>query len=344
MTGKGQVPGFLAFAIAAALAFGAACKKDEKAEGDKEGAGKATANPSGGGTGPAVAAVVGEALIKRKDDCWRLVETWDKFAFADCYSDKPDVTYVDAVLGPPKSATRNDAVVEAGTFRNEYPTFKADRVAILVSGNKSLVVVQVNAKHKAGKPVSVYQVELAEHDPQGRIVKAEYYRDEATILSQLGVLQSALAPSTEKPWDAPVRQVAKDDDAERGNLAVVKKGLEALSKGEVAAALAMYAGDAVLRYVPEGKPYTDADIEARLKASADLKIKLALGDAWAAGDWVVATLTSSADDGKGKPWSLRSLELFQLQGGKVKQHWIFANSIKWARDVGQFDPSMVEGP
>lgn len=353
MRGNGRLPGFLAVIAACALAGGGACKKDDERASEQEPAAKTSADPAGGAAAPtAGTGVVGEALIKHVDECWRLIESWDKAALGNCSIEKPDVTYVDAVLGPPKASTRNELVVAAGTFRNEYSEFKAERSLILVNGNKAVAVVLISGKHRSGKPISTFQVEVSEHDAEGRTTRVEYYREEATIMHQLGVLESASAPSSEKPWGAPVRQVARNDDTERGNVDLVKKEIDALGKGDVGAAQAMYADDAVLRYVPEGRPYIGAaDIKARLDATVQAKVKLALRDAWAAGDWVVAKVTSSgtAEPGgpggkgsKGKNWELNSLELFKFEGGKAKQHWIFTNSIKWARDVGQFDPSMVE--
>jgi len=81
---------------------------------------------------------------------------------------------------------------------------------------------------------------------------------------------------------------------------------------------------------------------------------MSIRDAWAAGDWVVAEITTTgtlredvpgAKGSKGKAWELNTLELYQLAGGKVKQHVSFANGLKFAVDVGQVDPSTLNaGP
>jgi len=303
---------------------------------------------------------VGDELIAAVDRCWKMLESWDKDAYLECYAQNASVTYMDNVP-PQKVNTRNDAVVQAGVFRNAFPDFKAERSLVLTRGSKWALVARLSGTHKGaslglpptGKPISILWGEIGELGPDGRITQTRNYMDQSTLLHQLGVLESETATGSEKPWPDPIRTTAKDDDGERANLAVVRGGFEALGKGDVAGALAMYAPDALYRYLPEGKPYRGVEeLKGRLGSYVEISkgFTITSRDAWAAGDWVVVELTTSgtlSDDlsgakgTKGKKWEANTLELLKLAGGKVKQHWSFANGLKFAADVGLFDPSLL---
>ena len=345
-----------AMVLSAVLAVGGACSKGE--DGEAKQAGKSAAAASG--DEKTETGVAGQQLLERVDRCWGSYEAWDKEAYRDCFSEEPTVTYVDNV--PPQEVTsRNDAIVQAGAFRNAFPDFKAERVAILVNGKRSALVARVTGTHRnasmgmppTGKPVSTLHAEVAQYDDEGRIQRVRAYMDHSTLLHQLGILESASAAGAEKPWPAPVRAVARGDEGERRNLEVVKAGLGALAKAEVPGAVAMYAEDGVFRYLPEGQPYVGREeIEGRIRSYAELGLDMSQRDAWAAGDWVVVEMTTKGTlaDGfagvaetKGKSWELNSLELFRLADGKVKEHWTFANGLKFAADVGLFDPSLLGG-
>jgi ketosteroid isomerase-like protein len=348
--------------ILAALAATAGCKKsDEAKQGEAPPPAEAAGKTATEAATPAVPnEVAGADLVKRIDACYAALEAWEKDAVRDCFSKTPEVIYIDQVP-PTKATTPEQIVVQAGSFRNAFPDFKAERLVILVKGTKSAVLVRNTGTHKGsslgipptGKSLSILTADVGEHDPDGRNARARYYVDQSTILHQLGVQESASAAASEKSWGEPVRVVAKGDDAERANLEVVRSGLDALTKADVKSALAMYANDAVLRYIPDANPYTGLqDIESWMRGYIAVSVDYAMTtrDAWAAGDWVVAELTTGgklaqdlpdAKGTKGKKWELNTLELFRLADGKVKQHWSFANGLKFAADVGLFDPSIL---
>lgn len=342
----------------------AACSKasDDTGSDQKkasEAAGKTTTAATDATTSP----VTGEALLKRVDQCWTFYETWDKDALRDCYVDKPEVTYIDSVPPQMPIASKADALTAAGVFRNAFPDFKGDRSIILANGNKTLVVVRITGTHKnatlgmppTGKPLSMLTAEVAEFDAQGRIQRIHYYADHATMFHQLGIVESASAPASEPSPGESARVAARNDDRERANLEVIKNVLADIAKGDAKGAVAMYAPDAVFRYLPQGEPNVGAAaIEQSLHRYVEVAtdLEMTTRDAWAAGDWVVAELTMKgkmaadmpgAKGSKGKPWQLNSLELFQLADGKVKRHWTFANALKFAVDVGLFDPAILMG-
>jgi steroid delta-isomerase-like uncharacterized protein len=344
-----------AFALALAVAATAGgCKKGEE-DADKktvESGSKTTAGEGG-------QAVSGQALVESVDRCWALVEAWEKESLRDCFVDKIEVTYADNVP-PERATTREEAIVQVGVVRNAFPDFKVDRSIILVNGARSAIVVRITGTHKnaslgippTGKAISFVQAQVSQHDPQGRAARATFYVDQSTVFHQLGVIESATATDAEPSWGEPVRVLAKGDDAERANAELVKKNIEALARLDMPAVLASYADDAQYRYIPEGKPYVGKqEIEARLGGySAFPQFSVTARDVWAAGDWVVAEITmkgtlkedfAGTTGTKGKAWELSSLEIYRLAGGKLARHWSFANGLKFAADVGLFDPSML---
>ena len=351
--------------VVAALAAGSACKKDKDRDEGKadpaQGATPATGNKTAGAGAP-TGTVKGEGLVAAIDRCWGLIETWDKIALEGCFEENSKIDFVDNL--PPQTTTnRGETIMALGVFRNAFPDFKAERAIIAVNGDRSFVMARITGTHKGaslgipptGKVTDGWQAQSQRNDPQGRIVSANVYSDQATFLHQLGVLESATAASKEESWGTPVRVVAKDDDTERGNLEVVKRAFDALGKGDVAGAMAMYAPDVVYRYVPEAKVQKGpSEIESSLKAPISISEdwKVSIRDAWAAGDWVIAEITTGgklardlpgAAGSKGRVWELSSLELLRLEGKKVKVHWSFGNGLKFAADVGLFDPATLGG-
>lgn len=349
--------------VAGALVLTGACKKDEKESKGSGEEGQTATDKADSKTEPT--GIEGEALVQRIDSCWGKFEAWDKDAFRDCFAESAEVTFVDGIP-PVERSSRDDALVQAGSFRNAFPDFKAERAIILVNGEKAALVSRITGTHKnaslgmppTGKAVSILYGQAATYDKEGRSLTVRDYMDQSTLLHQLGVQESATAASSEQPLGVgePVRLVAKGDEKESANLEAVKKGLEALGKGDVDGAAAIYAEDATFRYIPDASPYQGvAEIADRHRSfkdiSTDLEVKIR--DIWAAGDWVVAEITTKgklsrdlagASGTKGKSYELNTLELYRLDGGKVKQHWSFANGLKFAADAGLFDPAMLGAP
>jgi len=356
--------------LVAVVALSSACKDDHKAEERATNSGEGTAAKTAAAPAAAPEAappksspVAGAELIAKIDGCWAMLQSWNKDAYLECFAPKASVTYVDNI--PPQQVNSGaDAVVQAGIFRNAFPDFQAERELIMTRGNKWLVVARLSGTHKGtslgfpptGKSISTLWAEVGELGADGRIARTRNYMDQSTLLHQLGILESETALDSEKKWGPPVRAVASDDKTERSNLDVVKSGLDALGKADVAGALKMYAKDAEFRYLPEGKPYVGAsEIKERLTGYMDISKEFAMSshDAWAAGDWVAVELTTSgalshdlpgAKGTKGIRWEQNSLELFQLAASKVKRHWSFANGLKFAADLGLFDPASLTAP
>jgi ketosteroid isomerase-like protein len=346
--------------LAVGLASAVGCKKDKDEDkaaqaGDSK-AGKTA--ESAGETPAAPAAVGGEALIQRVEGCWAAYVAWDKEKFRACYADKTEVGAVDAIPAEQPARTPQDVVVLNGTYRNAFPDFQADIQMILVNDKKVATVVLQSGTHKGrslgmpptNKKMMLYYGEAREVDDKGQVTRERAYADQTTLLQQLGIQEGLNVPTKEEPWPAKVRVVAKNDDGEKANLAAFKASFEALSKGDAAGFSAPYADDATYRYLPQNVIITGPKeiAKARDYSAVANPIEMSLKDAWAAGDWVVAETTvkgtlsqdfAGVKGTKGKTWEQTSLELIEFAQGKAKRHLVFANGLKFAVDVGLFDPA-----
>jgi steroid delta-isomerase-like uncharacterized protein len=353
----------LALAFAALLST-ASCEKDK--DEPKTGSPKTAAvepsetKPADGdddksGTRP-------DPLPAHIEQCWAAFGSWDKEKLRGCYTANVDVATVDGI--PPSSMKTPDEVVkQAGSFRNAFADFKVDLDLVLVNGKEAVALALVSGTHKGdslgfpptGKQMSVLYAQVTHHDDQGRIERQRDYVDQATILHQLGVQESEVAPPKEEPWPAPVRVTARNDEAEKKNVELFKASFAARMKGDFAKSSDLYADDAVLRYVPVKSSYMGkAEIAsaAQDEASQNADRKGQVREAWAAGNWVIARTTVSGTIAKpvagmmktkGKKWRENALELLEFADGKVKRHLILANSLKFAVDIGLITPSEIGG-
>ena len=347
-----------------ALALAPACKKDgdKKQEGDPAARASSKTSEAESGQPAAAKGLSGEDIIKATENCWAAITAWNKEGFRACYADQTDLTAVDTL--PPQSAkTPQEVLVLAGVFRNAFPDFKSDLELVLVNGHKAVAFGIFTGTHKGrslgipptNKPISFYWAQVFEVNPQGLIIHERDYIDQATMLHQLGVLPSSMAPASEKPWPAKIRAVAKGDPAEQANLQMVKKSFEGEGKAQVDAAVGRYSDDAVFRFVSAGEPMTGKKAIAEVLQgyfTSNTDFQVIVRDIWAADDWVVAETTTTATTAadlagapgtKGKQWSQNALELLELSGGKVKRHIVFANGLKYAADVGLVDPAEFGG-
>jgi steroid delta-isomerase-like uncharacterized protein len=346
------------------LALAPACKKDgdKNKEGDQAARDSSKTSEAESGQPAAAKEVSGEDLIKVTEGCWQAFTAWNKETFRACYADKTDLMAMDT-LPAQGGKTPQEVLVISGVFRNAFTDFTSDLQLLLVNGRKAVAFGIFTGTHQGrslgipptNKPIGLYWAQVFEVDPQGRIVRERDYIDQATLLHQLGVLPSSMAPASEKPWPARVRAVSKGDPAEQANLQVVKTSLEGQGKGQADAAVARYSDDAVLRFVSAGEPITGKKaISEVLQAyyTSNTNLQVTVRDIWAAGDWVIAETTTKATTAaelpgapgsKGKQWEQNGLELFELSAGKVKRHMVFTNGLKYAADVGLVDPAEFGG-
>lgn len=352
------------FGLLTALALGGGCKKDK---GDKEGkapdspTGK-TDGPSGAETPPQPPPASGD-LLATVESCSAAFAAWDKDVYRACFAEKTKVGMIDAVPPQPMATTPKEVLVQVGVFRNAFPDFKAEMQLILVSGRKAATVGLLSGTHggrslgmpPTNKPLNMFSAQTLQFDDADHIVDERDFIDHATLLNQLGVLETAGSPAKETPWPEKVRVTAKDDATEKANLAAFQTSSAAEAKGDYAAAASIYADDAVFRFMPstdETKGRAAIEKSKKDYAAANQDFKITITDAWAAGNWVVAEAITKgtmandlagAEGTKGKTWEQTSLELLEFADGKVKRHLSFGNGLKFAADVGLFDPAAMSG-
>lgn len=351
--------------VVAALCLAGACKKDKDKSGDK--------TPDKTATGktteptktppPAPAELTQEALARRVTECYAAdnAHEWDKLAA--CYAPATHIESVDMVPPIPPTKTPEATVELSKAYAAGFPDGKYTPQLTLINGKKSAVVAlaagtntgEMMGMKPTGKPVSLLYIQTATWNDKGQMTRGRVLFDQATMLAQLGIAPSKDAPAEAKPFDAAEVVMAKNDDAEKANLAAVQTCSGALSAGKLDEALAMIADDVTFHYVPskevvEGKDAYKKSLEQFMGMSDDMKMEVK--SAWAAGDWVVAetsgTGTLKADmpgakGSKGKAFNQSYVELMKLEDGKIAQHWVFANNLKFAADVGLVDPAKLAG-
>lgn len=281
---------------------------------------------------------------------------WDKLA--GCYTDSVAFEHVDSMMPP---ANGKQAIMDnLKNMATAFPDFAITPTMILVSGNKVAEVGVYTATNSGAmkgpmgemaatnKKVGVWYLDLAEIDPAaGGVAKESLYTDEGTMMGQLGMHKMPVRPVAEKPAGEPQVVIAKDDDAEKGNVEAYKKGMEAFAKKDTKTMMAMWDDKAVMH--DYGMP-KDSDKKAAAKMTAEIlkafpDAKGEVVDIWGAGDYVVAVV-KNAGTNKGpmpsmglkkptnKPMSFTGADIVKLQNGKAVESWSFYNGAAIAQQLG----------
>jgi predicted ester cyclase len=347
--------------LALVVAFG--CKKEDKAPVPDQ------APAAGKTTTPAVeepaAAWTGADSAKAFIACREAFNANEGKALRECLAEDASVTMLDFV-GPDMKMEGREAV--AGMldgFRSGFPDVTSTPQLVLADGNKVAAIVLdtgTNSGEMMGQPptnkkTSSLAATLTWFNDKGQVVRDVSLADQATMAHQLGLHKSETAPASETPWKETVTAVAKPEDEEKigTNVELVKNSFDAIQKKDIDALMAHVAADVTFRYVPhkdqiEGKAAYRKGIEeyVGMVATSSRNIE----QIWGAGDWVVAWSkvenelaadVPGAKGSKGKKVTTQPIEFFRLGDGKVKEHWVFENSMKWAVQVGLIDaPTAAE--
>jgi len=331
----------------------AACKKEEappppapKPEAKKE-------EPKPEPPKPLAAAERGQWYL----DCWSKFNSkaWDDFK--KCFAADAETDDVDSGMPPAKGI---DAVMERAKFHAQgFPDVMGEAQLVLVSGNtimgawlvkgtNSEKMMGMDGKEMAptGKKVGFLLGHVVQTSEDGRSVVKEWgFVDMGSMSGQLGLNPAPHRPAMEKGADAPTVVVAADDQKEKDNLALVAKETEAYNKHDAKALAEMYTDDLV--WTEAAMP--DMDKKAMLKGLAGMwkgfsDMKITSEMSIAAGDFVgeVGTMAGTNDgdypDMKlkktGKTVSGRYMRIVKIEGGKIKQSWLFYNSMVWAVQLG----------
>jgi predicted ester cyclase len=354
-------------ACAALLVSAAACKKDKKAKVDKDEAAKTTEKMEK--TPPAEEKPkldTPEDKVAFYRACYAALSAKDMDKFGKCYADNIVSEHVDS--GMPTMNGR-DAVVEGvKMFTTAFPDANVTPTLILVNGNKMASVGVFTGtqsgplKSPAGeipatnKKVGMEQFHMVEVDPAaGGAVKEWFIYDQGTMMAQLGLSPMPSRPVMEAPTGEPTVVIAKDDDAEKANLALYKKSTEAWVKKDMKALSAMTDDKLVAHDMTAPK---DGDKKSMDKMNAEVwkAFPDANGetlDVWAAGDYIVS-LTKNNGTNKGampsmglkkptgKAMSFTSGDIAKIAGGKVVESWMFFNGMAIGKQLGLI-PDMPAG-
>jgi len=221
----------------------------------------------------------------------------------------------------------------------------------------------------SGKKVVTYEAQFGSLNAEGKIAADHHHADQITMASQMGMLTWRDAPDSETLWPEKLVVIAKNDDNEKANLALVASLRPLFDKQDSAGILAMMSEDVELRYVPS------KEIDLRLETPAPRKLMFEtvlkmnfdvekpvshdVTSAWAAGDWVVTvsdvtselkknvTLPKSKGPKprtKGKRVKTTQTEFFQISEGKIQSYWIFENAMQAIVQLGYRDPMMGAHP
>jgi predicted ester cyclase len=198
------------------------------------------------------------------------------------------------------------------------------------------------------KKIGIQELFIWEIDPARGVVAKEWvFIDTSTLIGQLGLADLPHRPAAAKPTGEPEVVIAKNDDAEKANLDLHKKGIEAWNKKDVKGLDAMVDDKAVNHDIggPKDmdKKKASAFMAEILKAFPDSKGEVV--DSFAAGDYVVA-MTKNTGTNKGPMPSMKlkkptgkSLaftggDVVKYQGGKAVESWSFYNSATIAGQLG----------
>lgn len=347
--------------IALVLVAATGCKK-HPAEAPAKGSG---AGDAMGPTNPADASppkpVTSAQISERFEECWgfRNDGKWD--ALESCYAN--DAVYDLPGFGMP-ALTGNAAIVAAVEPRKvAFPDLKGATALDLIHGHDVVAITLITGTNTGpmkmpdgdqpatNNKVGFFTSEVLALDDLDHITHESEYLDTATLIGQLH-------PSKDHPVRAIVSAlpspkevvISANDDKENANLLADKKFIDAFNKHDIKAFEGALDNDLVWSEAPESKDLDKKGIVAGTTAfwKGFSDIAIAATSQWAAGAYTVllGDLTGTNDgdipmmklEKTGKPIKIPFLQIDKYDNGKLRNVWLFYQSMAFAQQLGLTKP------
>ena len=348
--------------IALIAVLGVGCKKKKPEEGLEP---PPAPPPAGSAMTPPPAApkpVSPEDLAKRLDECWGLWNAGKYDDFKGCFA--PDATSEMPGSGMPV-ATGAAAVVEATKMlKPAFPDLKSELQLQLIDGNHAATVVLFTGTQTGpmdspmgtiaptNKKIGVMMAQALDFDDAGHAKHEGDYFDLATMLGQLSPMKDHPVRSAIDKLPMPRETViAKDDEAEKANLAAAKSALDAFNKHDAKAFGDALATPSTWSEQAEAKDWdrTEAIAQAAAVWKGFSDLKMNASSTWAAGTYVVTVATMEGTNDApipalgikvktGKKVTVPFLAIQQLDKGKITHTWIFDQGLAFATQLGLIPP------
>lgn len=323
---------------------------------DMMGAGSASAVETKPAPPPPPPAKTAEEKAARYQECWGFFNDakWDDMK--GCYT-------ADAIAEQPGSpmppAQGVDAIVaQEKAEKDAFPDLKGDLQVVIVGGKYAVGIALMQGTNTGAmktpmgempatkKKVGLLMGHLVEFNDQAQATHEWGFQDSGTMMAQLGKSKMPARKAMTKGWAKTTEVViAKDDDAEKANVAVFQGAVDAFNKHDAKAFGDTLAKDVV--WSDQGSPKdldqkgAIADTKGFWKAFSDIKITP--DQMFGAGAYVVMTGNiAGTNDGDipamklkktGKSFSSPFLHVVKIDGGKIKGSWIFFDSASMAAQL-----------
>ena len=301
-----------------------------------------------------------EQNAKAYADCWAAFNAKDWAKFSGCFNEGSTSEEVD--MSPAMSS--KDAI-EHGTkpFAAAFPDLNGEAQLTLVNGSNIAAVWLIKGTQKGPLPTPNGEIPATNkkvgymlgHVAElkgGKAQREQVYADAHTMLGQLGVAPGPVRKAQEAGAAEKPVVIATGTDAEKANVETYKKFVEAFNKHDAAGVEALLTDDFVYssQSAPAdlvGKKESQKGMKEMWKGFSDAKIDTTTS--WGAGDYVVSQGSfSGTNDGvvpsmklnkkTGKHVTTGFLSIVKLQGGKLKQQWLFDNGMAFAAQLGLLPP------
>jgi predicted ester cyclase len=188
------------------------------------------------------------------------------------------------------------------------------------------------------RKLGLYLGHSIEIDPGGRVVKEIGILDGTTLETQLGFLQMAVRPLEQGEVLSPLIVMAKNGEMDRKNVETERGQLAAWNKHDMAGMDMYEADDFVLHDLtaPNDQNKTQALELNKAYWKGFSGAKIDITSIWGAGDYVsVVGAFAGTNDGDFVPMKMKKtgkkvvvplLNIFRIDGGKVKEEWVFFDS------------------